>query len=82
MVDDRAVGTWLGDVNQPGIAVRTILPAAMCHADEPGGLAAMVTNSARYQAQQCTKMAVVVESLVPVQDGAGPYVRTCCRPST
>ncbi len=69
-----ALGAWLADNQQPGIAVRTIIPAAMCHLDEHDGLAHAVTNVALYQAQQCTDLCVVVRTLTPEHQDTEPFV--------
>ena len=69
-----AIGTWLADGTASGVAVRTIIPAAMSFADDQNGLAALVTNVARYHARQCSKLAVVTSGLLTEQDGADPFV--------
>jgi hypothetical protein len=68
------LGTWLADAKRNGVAVRTVLPAAMCDAVKPGGLEATVTNVARYQAQQCTELTVVIRTMTPDHEGLDNWV--------
>jgi len=71
-----SVGTWVADSVQAGVAVRTVLPAAMCHTGDKGALTAMVTNIALYQAQQCSDLATMASGLLADHEGPDPYVTT------
>ena len=69
-----AVGTWVVDPVQPGLAVRTTLPAAVCQTGNAGGLEAMVVEVALAHAQQCSDLAAVATGLLPDLEGPDPYV--------
>ena len=71
-----SVGMWVADSVQAGVAVRTVLPAAMCPTGDKGALTAMVTNIALYQAQQCSDLATMASGLLADHEGPDPYVTT------
>jgi hypothetical protein len=68
------LGTWLAREQEAGVAVRTVIPAAMCGSDVPDGLLASVANAAIYQAQQCSELPIVVQTLTPNLEGPEPFL--------
>lgn len=73
-VRGSVIGTWTAQESEDAVAVRTVLPAAMCATSGVEDLAASIANVAIYQAQQCTLLPIAVQAMVGDLTGPDPFV--------